>query len=139
VNRYVECWQSVLQGMVDDDGQQVDRLQLPVSALGGTVAPTASDAPVAGQSSYEAPLGEMERAIANIWIQILAVNRVGRRDNFFALGGTSLQLLMVMNRIMEVLELSLSLESLYSSASLAELAEQAADAQSTGSVEYGVI
>jgi amino acid adenylation domain-containing protein len=140
VNRYIECWQAVLQGMVDDDGQQVDRLILPVSVPGLSETATATDAPVVGLSVYEAPLGEMEIAISNIWIQILGVNRVGRRDNFFALGGTSLQLLMVMNRIMDVLELSLSLESLYSSVSLAELARHAADARSTASAnEYGVI
>jgi acyl-coenzyme A synthetase/AMP-(fatty) acid ligase len=39
---------------------------------------------------YEAPVGEMERAVAAIWAEVLKVERVGRQDNFFALGGHSM-------------------------------------------------
>ncbi|MCR8717523.1 amino acid adenylation domain-containing protein [Pseudomonas syringae] len=40
--------------------------------------------------AYEAPLGEVEVAMAAIWAQVLGVERVGRHDNFFELGGHSL-------------------------------------------------
>ncbi|EPN29963.1 non-ribosomal peptide synthetase SyfA, partial [Pseudomonas syringae pv. actinidiae ICMP 18807] len=39
--------------------------------------------------AYEAPLGEVEIAMAAIWAQVLGVERVGRHDNFFELGGHS--------------------------------------------------
>ena len=39
---------------------------------------------------YEEPVGETERALAGIWSEVLKVERVGRRDNFFDLGGHSL-------------------------------------------------
>ncbi|MCF5227698.1 AMP-binding protein, partial [Pseudomonas syringae] len=40
--------------------------------------------------AYEAPLGEVEIAMAAIWAQVLGVERVGRHNNFFELGGHSL-------------------------------------------------
>ena len=39
---------------------------------------------------YEAPVGETEQALAEIWSEVLGVERVGRRDHFFELGGHSL-------------------------------------------------
>ncbi|MDB4951421.1 MAG: sypB, partial [Gemmatimonadetes bacterium] len=40
--------------------------------------------------AYEAPAGETEQALADIWAEVLGVERVGRRDHFFELGGHSL-------------------------------------------------
>jgi thioesterase domain-containing protein len=39
---------------------------------------------------YEAPVGEIEKVISRIWSEALGVERVGRHDNFFQLGGHSL-------------------------------------------------
>ncbi len=39
---------------------------------------------------YEAPVGEVETTIAQIWSKVLKLDRVGRHDDFFALGGHSL-------------------------------------------------
>jgi thioesterase domain-containing protein len=52
---------------------------------------------------YEAPVGEVETALAQIWSELLNVERVGRRDNFFALGGHSLQAVQVASRAEQVL------------------------------------
>jgi amino acid adenylation domain-containing protein len=38
---------------------------------------------------YEAPVGEVESAIASIWQGLLGLPQVGRHDNFFDLGGDS--------------------------------------------------
>jgi arthrofactin-type cyclic lipopeptide synthetase B len=40
--------------------------------------------------AYEAPQGHMENLLAQLWVQLLGVERVGRHDNFFELGGHSL-------------------------------------------------
>src|SRR5262249_53011094 len=39
---------------------------------------------------YEPPVGEIETRLARIWAEVLKIDRVGRHDNFFGLGGHSL-------------------------------------------------
>ena len=39
---------------------------------------------------YVAPEGTFEEVAAKAWREVLAVDRVGARDNFFTLGGDSL-------------------------------------------------
>jgi acyl carrier protein len=39
---------------------------------------------------YLAPRTDVERTLAEIWAQLLQVDRVGARENFFQLGGHSL-------------------------------------------------
>ncbi|HEV2147590.1 MAG TPA: amino acid adenylation domain-containing protein, partial [Longimicrobiaceae bacterium] len=48
---------------------------------------------------YEAPLGEVEQALAEIWAEVLKVERVGRWDHFFDLGGHSLLAVQVASRV----------------------------------------
>src|SRR5260370_11263348 len=48
---------------------------------------------------YEAPQGEMETRLAEIWADVLKIDRVGRNDNFFELGGHSLLAVMLIERM----------------------------------------
>jgi len=58
---------------------KLDRKALPSPDAGAYMA-----------TGYEAPVGEAEATIARIWADALKVERVGRNDNFFRIGGHSL-------------------------------------------------
>ncbi|WP_186158098.1 hypothetical protein, partial [Burkholderia gladioli] len=45
----------------------------------------APDSSALARQVYEAPQGEIECALAEIWAELLGVERVGRHDSFFAL------------------------------------------------------
>ncbi|MBD2813407.1 amino acid adenylation domain-containing protein, partial [Xenorhabdus sp. Flor] len=74
------------------------------------------------RQAYEAPQGETENALAAIWREILGIEAISRHDNFFALGGHSLLVVRVMNRL-AALGIELPLPVLFSTPSLAALAE----------------
>ncbi|MCA6222761.1 non-ribosomal peptide synthetase, partial [Photorhabdus antumapuensis] len=72
---------------------------------------------------YAAPQGETEIALAAIWCEILGIEQISRHDNFFALGGHSLLVIRVMNR-MAAFDVELPLTRLFKSPSLAAFAEE---------------
>ncbi|HEX8360313.1 MAG TPA: amino acid adenylation domain-containing protein, partial [Longimicrobium sp.] len=82
-------------------------------------------APDAGAFSvreYEAPVGEMEAALAGIWAELLGVERVGRNDHFFELGGHSLRAVQVVSRVRQVLGIELALGDVFTRPVLADFA-----------------
>jgi acyl-coenzyme A synthetase/AMP-(fatty) acid ligase len=70
-----------LQALPLTPNGKVDRKALP-----------APEGEAYSRGEYEAPQGEAEQALAQIWQEVLKLERVGRHDNFFELGrqaGTS--------------------------------------------------
>lgn len=51
------------------------------------------------ESLYVAPTNEVEAKICEIWANVLELEKVGVTDNFFEIGGNSLQAIKVMNQI----------------------------------------
>ena len=76
-----------------------------------------------GNEEYEAPKGEVEEAIARYWRELLRLERVGRNDNFFALGGNSL----LGTNLMEILDTNWSIQlpvvTLFQNPTIREMAE----------------
>jgi amino acid adenylation domain-containing protein/non-ribosomal peptide synthase protein (TIGR01720 family) len=87
---------------------------------------------VDAQRAFVAPAEGLETQLALIWQEVLHVERVGRDDNFFKLGGHSLLVLQVISRVRQQLLLELSVSSLFSAANLAEFAERVALANVSG-------
>lgn len=77
---------------------------------------------------YEAPEGEIESALAQIWAEVLQVERVGRRDHFFELGGHSLLATRMVSQVRQRLGVELILGDLFANAELAAVAQVLAQA-----------
>ncbi|SHI81259.1 Linear gramicidin synthase subunit B [Vibrio aerogenes CECT 7868] len=75
---------------------------------------------------YEAPQGELEEVIAEIWQELLGVEQVGRHDSFFELGGHSLLAAQLGSQIRDELELEVPLTELFSHPTLAEFSKRVA-------------
>ncbi|HZA24203.1 MAG TPA: amino acid adenylation domain-containing protein, partial [Dehalococcoidia bacterium] len=82
---------------------KVDRKALPVLERGGATA------------AYEAPRTPTEELLAGIWGEVLRQERVGRQDNFFALGGHSLRAIQVVARVRDLLGVELAVRQVFES------------------------
>jgi amino acid adenylation domain-containing protein/FkbH-like protein/thioester reductase-like protein len=90
---------------------KVDRQALPkpdLSAYGG--------------HGFQAPQGSLERALAEIWQQLLGVSSVSRQASFFDLGGHSLLIMKLLPRIEESTGRALTVADVYRNPRLYELA-----------------
>ncbi|WP_127956882.1 non-ribosomal peptide synthetase [Serratia microhaemolytica] len=82
----------------------------------------APDEQAFARAEYQAPEGELEQRLAEIWCELLGVERVGRHDNFFALGGHSLLAVRLCSQVQQRLGVSLTVAALFSHSTLAALA-----------------
>ncbi|MCR6651355.1 MAG: AMP-binding protein [Cellvibrionaceae bacterium] len=82
--------------------------RIPLNA-NGKVDRKALPAPEMTGSEYAAPQGEVEETLAQIWAEVLGVERVGRQDNFFELGGDSLLAIKMHQRITQCFAVELPL------------------------------
>lgn len=71
--------------------------------------------------AFVAPRNELEEAVAEIWAEVLGIDRVGAHDDFFELGGQSVKAAQVVNRLGALTGLELSLNVLFEAPTLAKL------------------
>ncbi|MEU4570305.1 phosphopantetheine-binding protein, partial [Micromonospora sp. NPDC023956] len=102
---------------------KVDRSRLPEPDLADTALTDA----------YLAPRTPLERRVADIWRGTLGVERVGVHDNFFALGGHSLLVVEVVNRMSRELGVEPTPRTLFAHPTVAEIADYV-ESRSTGSL-----
>jgi amino acid adenylation domain-containing protein len=110
---------------------KIDRAALP--------APERERSALAGD--FVPPRTAAERALAEVWSQVLGVDRVGMDDNFFALGGDSIQSIRVRSFAAER-GLRFELEDLFRSPTIAELAqvvEEAAREEATALAPFALV
>lgn len=87
---------------------KLDRQALPAVAAGDRDRDRA-----VGGAEFVAPRDETERVVAEIWAEVLGVDRVGIDDGFFDLGGHSLLATMAVSRIAERLGREVELRTLF--------------------------
>lgn len=76
----------------------------------------------ARQQAGDRPQTELEKRIARIWQSVLQLETVGNRENFFELGGTSLQLMQVLSQLQSKIDPTLAAVNLFESSTVAALA-----------------
>jgi acyl-CoA synthetase (AMP-forming)/AMP-acid ligase II len=101
---------------------KLDRLALP--AL-DTSRPTI-------RTAYAVPRTPIEETLARVWAQILGIERIGVRDNFFEIGGHSLLATRVMSRVREAFNVDLPLRAFFENPTIAQLAELVEEARGRG-------
>lgn len=67
---------------------------------------TASD-PTEARQYYVPPRTPVEKALAQIWSEVLAIEAIGLQDNFFQLGGDSILATQISNRVRESMDVDL--------------------------------
>jgi acyl-CoA synthetase (AMP-forming)/AMP-acid ligase II/aryl carrier-like protein len=73
-------------------------------------------------AAFTAPEGAVERALADLWAELLSVGPIGRADNFFVLGGDSIRATQLVARMRSALGIELDLSHIFATPTLAELA-----------------
>lgn len=76
----------------------------------------------AAVTAYEAPQNEMEELLCRIWQEVLEIGRIGRQDNFFAIGGHSLKATQIVSAIYKNLGVRLDIGEIFSHPRIALLA-----------------
>ncbi len=71
---------------------------------------------------YVQPRTLVERDLANIWADVLALAQVGVDDNFFDLGGHSLAASRVIARVIQTYQLDIPIKALFDAPTVAEMA-----------------
>jgi hypothetical protein len=72
------------------------------------------------QATYVAPQSELQRQVAQIWAEVLEVDRVGLQDSFFELGGHSLLAAQTIARINVQLGIDVPLRLIFETPMLSE-------------------
>ncbi|MEM5292628.1 condensation domain-containing protein, partial [Paraburkholderia sabiae] len=88
------------------------------------------------RSAYEAPQGAVETALAEIWAELLGLERVGRHDNFFELGGHSLLAVQVSSRLSQAVGVELPLSTLFARPVLGDLAARIVEVLSRSAPQH---
>ncbi|NEP44904.1 MAG: non-ribosomal peptide synthetase, partial [Okeania sp. SIO2H7] len=70
-----------------------------------------------------APRSPAEEILAGIWAEVLSLDEVGVLDNFFMLGGDSIQATQLISRVRDTFGIELSLHRLFESPTVAEFSE----------------
>lgn len=83
-------------------------------------------------STYIAPRNQTEEIIANIWQELIGIEKIGIYDNFFELGGHSLLAVQTISRLRENFQVELPLRTLlFDAPTIADLATVIAGKQSS--------
>ena len=99
--------------------------QLPLTPNGKidrAALPAAGQASAACKADFVAPRTPVEQTLAEIWAEVLGLERVGVNDHFFRLGGHSLLATVLVSRVRDAFKIDLPVVSLFKAPTVSGLA-----------------
>ncbi|MEM6446901.1 MAG: non-ribosomal peptide synthetase, partial [Cyanobacteria bacterium P01_D01_bin.123] len=81
------------------------------------------------EATYVPPRTEAERQIAALWQEILGIEKVGIRDNFFDLGGHSLSVIATHSKLRELFDRDIAITELFQYTTVSDLAAHLTQSQ----------
>jgi amino acid adenylation domain-containing protein len=104
--------------------------RMPLTANGKVdrgALPEPDESVRASGAPYEAPRGEIERRMVRIWQDVLHIEAIGTRDDFFELGGDSILANQCMARVREEFKVELPLRRFFESPFIRALAGEVSE------------
>ncbi|HEY4182360.1 MAG TPA: amino acid adenylation domain-containing protein [Kofleriaceae bacterium] len=129
IQRIVAHYETLLAAVVAHPGRRIAD-SLP-GAVVARSAPRISQARTSTADFVEART-PLELQLADVWRDLLHVERVGRHDNFFALGGHSLLAIRLLTGVKRRLGVTIPLRELFVDPTLAGLAARIGQTRATG-------
>lgn len=130
---YYECTEPVTMDQIANKlgealpGYMIPQFMMELEAIplnsNGKVDKKQLPDPEGSQVNYCAPANETEEKLVAIWEEILRVQHIGTKDNFFRLGGHSLNATRVITRIQEEFGVQVDLKNLFVEPTIQHLAE----------------
>ncbi|MGB7604620.1 MAG: amino acid adenylation domain-containing protein, partial [Lutisporaceae bacterium] len=101
---------------------QLDKLPLTTNGKIDRKALPEPDGSINTGVEYEAPSNEIQEKLAEIWSEVLGIEKVGINDNFFELGGHSLKAINIIAKINKELNVSVPLREMFKTPTIKGLA-----------------
>ena len=100
--------------------------QIPLTPNGKTDRKVLENLPLhqAANANYVAPRNEAEKTLVAIWQEILGIEKIGIEDHFFDLGGHSLMIGQVINKIYKKLNGTISYKELFLTPTIAQISQK---------------
>jgi natural product biosynthesis luciferase-like monooxygenase protein len=138
IEQWMQCCLTMMRSIVENPQQRV--LDLPCGIELRTSNENKKKAherrvPVNGrqlEEAYVAPRDETEKALAQIWADVLGIERVGIENKFFDLGGNSLVALQIIVRVLNTFQVELTMRHIFESPTVAQLAATITHLKLTG-------
>ena len=87
------------------------------------------------RTAYVAPGSLLEKQIIEVWKEVLGIDPIGVLDNIFDIGGHSMAMTLIYNKLKEKIGLSMSLAEMYEYPTVAALAVKL---EGNGQEEYHI-
>jgi amino acid adenylation domain-containing protein len=96
---------------------------IPVTASGKVDRNALPEPGIHPENDCVPPRNEVEEKLVEIWANVLGLQRIGIRDNFFQIGGDSIKVIKLLNLINDTLGTGLNVVDLYVHGTIEDLSE----------------